>query len=121
MNFDMDYLLSNKLKGTDSIEVVFKKKVQTANYENEDIELKEVINLEDTASEIDKLVITEITLSRLEYSAYVDLLCRGRISQEEFVTCKNKLDGKLATVKDKYESLTHQSFNTFCSKYLNMN
>lgn len=121
MNFDMDYLLSNKLKGTDSIEVVFKKKVQTANYENEDIELKEVINLEDNASEIDKLVITEITLSRLEYSAYVDLLCRGRISQEGFVTCKNKLDGKLAAVKDKYESLTHQSFNTFCSKYLNMN
>lgn len=104
---NMDSILNANIKGKNNVvEVTFRKTIQKRQYEPETIEVSTSMVLEDDVSGPERALITAVLQSQVEYSAMVNLVFKGSITEKELADRREELESCVNSLKNKAEALT---------------
>lgn len=110
-NVNMDNILGFSLgERSNSLEVEFKKTLFIRDYETEVIDSRVTIDLDRPLNGIQRAFVCAVVRAQLEYEAYVTLLVRGAVTQNEFNTRKAAIEGDINNLIAKAESLFGEGF-----------
>lgn len=111
MNASLGELSSN-------IQANFKKTILIRDYETEVIESTLGIELDHPVTGIERMFITAILQIQAEYTAYINLMAKGLITETQFTNRKNDLEEALYSIKYKGDQLLGEGA---LDKYLDYN
>lgn len=110
-NVNMDNILGFSLgERSNSLEVEFKKTLFIRDYETEVIDSRVTIDLDRQLNGMQRAFVCAVVRAQLEYEAYVALLVRGAVTQNEFNTRKAAIEGDINNLIVKAESLFGEGF-----------
>lgn len=114
MLLDMDSILGASFgEGENNIRVSFKKTVSIKPYETEVVELESTLKMPKELTGAERVFLAALLQVQLEYEAYVGLLCKGQISQEDFDDRKGKLINEVSIIKRKAETVLGKSLDEY--------
>ena len=108
-------LISSFGEPSSKLKVTYKKTVKVREYETEVIEATNELNIEETLSNAERLLIQAMLKCQMEYMVYSDLYIRGTVTEKEFMDKKEEIESTLITFKNKCNQV---GINT--DKYLNL-
>lgn len=79
----MDNLLKSKTGENEVIRVVFKKTVNTGQYETEVFEADTSIEVDKGITGIERMIISHVLLGELEYGVLLKLVLKGKITKQD--------------------------------------
>lgn len=91
--------VSNKLT------VTFKKTVLIRDYETEVIEATNSVEFDKPLIGIERMFVSAIIETQIEYTTYVNLMSKGLITKSEFATRKQTLEETLFSIKYKADQI----------------
>lgn len=91
--------VSNKLT------VTFKKTVLIRDYETEVIEATNSVEFDKPLIGIERMFVSAIIETQMEYTTYVNLMSKGLITKSEFATRKQTLEETLFSIKYKADQI----------------
>lgn len=111
----MDGILQASLgESSNKIRVTFKKTVNIRQYETEVIEAESTLELNETnITGVERELVCAILEAQLEYMVYVNLACKGLVTQTELINRKRELAKAVLAFKQKAENLTGRSMDKY--------
>ena len=91
--------VSNKLT------ITFKKTVLIRDYETEVIEATNSVEFDKPLIGIERMFVSAIIETQMEYTTYVNLMSKGLITKSEFATRKQTLEETLFSIKYKADQI----------------
>lgn len=115
----MDSIMDASLgEVSNKITTTFKKTVLIRDYETEVIEATNSVEFEHPLIGIERMFVTAVMEIQMEYTAYVNLMAKGLITQSEFSIRKKSLEEGLYSIKFKADSILGEGV---IDKYINHN
>jgi hypothetical protein len=109
---NMDDILKASFGETSStIRASFKKTINIKQYETEVIELSTVLDVGKPLNGIERMLMSAILQSQLEYEAYIQMRCKGIIGDSQLADRKKELEQDVNLLKSKGEALTGKSMD----------
>lgn len=105
-NITMDDALKASFGETgSSIRATFKKTVNVKQYETESVEVSSTLEIDKDLTGVERMLISAILQSQLEYEAYIQLVCKGTITASEFEQRKKSLEQDMTMLANKAEEI----------------
>ncbi|MBO5386786.1 MAG: hypothetical protein J6A59_01400 [Lachnospiraceae bacterium] len=102
----MDSIMDASLgEVSNKITTTFKKTVLIRDYETEVIEATNSVEFDHPLIGIERMFVTAVMEIQMEYTAYVNLMAKGLITQSEFSIRKKSLEEGLYSIKFKADSI----------------
>lgn len=101
----MDAMLRSRVGKSETIRVVFKKTVNTGQYETEVLEADTSVDITEDITGIERMIIAHILFSELEYEVLLRLVIKGVISKQEMDSAVEKSEHGLKLLYDKAAGL----------------
>ena len=115
----MDSIMDASLgEVSNKITTTFKKTVLIRDYETEVIEATNSVEFDHPLIGIERMFVTAVMEIQMEYTAYVNLMAKGLITQSEFSIRKKSLEEGLYSIKFKADSILGEGV---IDKYINHN
>lgn len=113
---DMNKVMEASLgEVSNKITVTFKKTVLIRDYETEVIEATNSVEFDRPLIGIERMFVSAIIETQMEYTTYVNLMSKGLITKSEFATRKQTLEETLFSIKYKADQILGEGF---IDKYL---
>lgn len=110
----MNQILGAKLGEQGSeIRATFRKTINIKQYESEVIELESVLKVDEELSGAERMLLTALLQAQLEYSAYVQLVMKKLVSEEDFYARKEALEQEITRIKAKVEEVTGRTMDKY--------
>ena len=90
---------SGKLRAT------FKKTVNVKQYETEVVELESSVDIDRGLNGVERMLVASIMQAQMEYTGYVQMYCKGFVTQSQLAERKLNLESDINTIKAKGEEL----------------
>lgn len=94
----------------------FRKSILIKDYHPEEVELTAELDVGDSVTGMDRVLITAILEAQLEITAYMNLLFKGYIEQDVYDARLKKLTLEINVLADKYEKLTGKDASEYLAK-----
>lgn len=101
----MNKLMVSKAGNAETVRVVFKKTVNTAQYETEVYEADTSVDLEEGITGIERILVTHILFAELEYGVLLKLVLKGVITKQDMDKSVEKSEYGIKLLYDKAEQL----------------
>lgn len=101
----MDNMLKSRAGSNETIRVVFKKTINIAQYETEVIEADTSVDVPCGITGIERMIISHILFSELEYEVLLRLVIKGVVSKQDMDKAVDKSEHGLKLLYAKAESL----------------
>ena len=88
-----------------SIRGTFKKTVNVKQYETESVEVSSTLEVDRPLTGIERMLMSAILQAQLEYEAYIQLTCKGTITNSQLETRRQELERDVNLLKAKAEEL----------------
>ena len=103
---DMNKVMEASLgEVSNKITVTFKKTVLIRDYETEVIEATNSVEFDRPLVGIERMFVSAIIETQMEYTTYVNLMSKGLITKSEFATRKQTLEETLFSIKYKADQI----------------
>lgn len=103
---DMNKVMEASLgEVSNKITVTFKKTVLIRDYETEVIEATNSVEFDRPLIGIERMFVSAIIETQMEYTTYVNLMSKGLITKSEFATRKQTLEETLFSIKYKADQI----------------
>lgn len=110
--YTMDDIMNAALgEESNKIRVVFRKTVLVRQYETESVEVESSIELNDTITGLERMMVGAVLQAQAEYQAYIQLALKGVVTQTELVERKVELEKTINTLDAKSVELTGKSLD----------
>ena len=117
-NFTMDDILGSSLgsDGSEEIRVIFQKKTAVKQYEPELVEVESTLRVPKNLKGPERMLVSAILLSQVEYTCFVQLLAKKQVTADEFNLRKKELEGAINALAKKYKDLTGEEPTEYLEK-----
>ncbi len=103
---NMDKIMLASLgENSGKIRATFKKTVNVKQYETEVVELESSVDIDRGLNGVERMLLASIMQAQMEYAGYVQMACKGLITQSQLAERKLNLEGDINTIKAKGEEL----------------
>ena len=83
----------------------FKKTVNVKQYETEVVELESSVDIDRGLNGVERMLVASIMQAQMEYTGYVQMYCKGLVTQSQLAERKLNLESDINTIKAKGEEL----------------
>lgn len=113
-NITLDNVLNSSFgEASSEMSASFKKTVLVRQYETEVVEYSTVLKIEKPISGAERVLISAMLQIQLEYSAYVDLVYKGYVTENEFNQRKTALTEEINNLTRKAESILNKPLDKY--------
>lgn len=98
-------------EASSNVRATFKKTINVKQYETETVEVSSTLEMDKPLNGIERMVVTAILQAQLEYEAYIQLACKGTITNSQLETRKSELEQDVNLLVAKAEQLLGKPIN----------